>query len=351
MSKKKSNGSSKRDFYSDDMTKAVIGNLFAEYAAEDGKNYFVSDNTRARKGLEEEPEEYDDTPELLEEPELEEEQPEEEVVEYTPRRKRSRVSPEPDEEEEETVKKKGLFSIFGNNDEDEEDEEPDFEMPKKTPREIVEDRAEKAKIPKFMQEYADNGDFDEEEDEDNIIELPIGRVAVVVGAVVIVAIIIILAVSRAGYKNQLAEAQTKIAELEKLTTSSTYESEIAELQAQVNELTAENERLKNSAVTVSGADVEENTNTDGSENTVADTENTNTDAEASNTENTDSDAEINQNSSDEASYTMYTVKAGDYPFSISEEVYGDGSRYKEILELNGITGDDLVAGMEIKIPN
>lgn len=355
MSKKKNSGSSKRDFYSDDMTKAVIGNLFAEYAAEDGKNYFVSDNTRTRKSLEDEPEELEQDIDEIEEQDLEaveEPEVEETEEEYTPRRKRARVRVEEDIEEE-PVKKKGLFSIFGNSSEEEEEQEPDFEIPKKSPREIIEDRSEKAKIPKFMQEYTDNDDFDDEEDED-VIELPIGRVAVVVGAVVIVIVIIALAVSRASYKNQLEEALTKNAELEKLTTSSTYESEIAQLQAQVNELTSENERLKNSAVAVSGtqdneavnSDNENNENNNNNENN-----DENKDLDNSDAENTNSDEKINQNSSDEQSYTMYTVKAGDYPFSISEEVYGDGSRYKEILELNGITGDDLVAGMEIKIPN
>lgn len=341
MSKKKNNGSSKRDFYSDDMTKAVIGNLFAEYAAEDGKNYFAPDNSRTRKlSVDEEAEEIEEEIEIEEAVEEDLEVPDfaEEIEEevYTPRRKRNKQK-----EQEPAPKKKGLLSVFNNDDEDLEQEEDEIELPKK--KSVREAYEEKTKIPKFMQEISEESDFFEEEEEEEVIELPIGRVAIVVGAVLLVVILLWLAISRASYKNQLEDANVEIARLTELTTSSTYEAEIAQLKAQVNELTAENDKLKNSAVTVSGVEADEekaesDENTENAENENQATEN-------------EEDEKINQNTADETSYTIYTVQAGDYPFSISEEVYGDGSRYKEILEFNSITGDDLVAGMELKIPN
>lgn len=337
MSRKKSSGNSKRNFYSDDMTKAVIGNLFAEYAAEDGKNYFAS----ADRDVEDVPEPEPEEP-VFEEPE--EEEPVEELDIPKPSFKRRNVRRDFEEEEE-----------------DEDRPKKQSRLPKRSSRSMTEDDDEsvrdtrnKPRIPKFMQEYSgDDIIYDEDDEEDDVreIELPVGRVAIVVIIVVIVALLLWLAVSRSTFKSQLVQANAQIEELTKQNTSSTYEKEINELKAQVDELTAENDRLKSSAATVNGGtgtSTDNNNNNNGNNNTNSDENNT--ENNNSNNDNSDED-DINQNSSDETSYTVYTVKAGDYPYSISEEVYGDGSRYDEILEFNNITGDDLVQGMELKIPN
>jgi nucleoid-associated protein YgaU len=49
---------------------------------------------------------------------------------------------------------------------------------------------------------------------------------------------------------------------------------------------------------------------------------------------------------------LYTVKAGDSPWRIAQELLGDGRRYQEIVELNGLKDPYTVyTGQTLKIPN
>lgn len=47
----------------------------------------------------------------------------------------------------------------------------------------------------------------------------------------------------------------------------------------------------------------------------------------------------------------YTVKSGDSLWAIAAKQLGDGSRYKEIKSLNGLTSDTIYAGQVLKLPN
>jgi LysM repeat protein len=53
----------------------------------------------------------------------------------------------------------------------------------------------------------------------------------------------------------------------------------------------------------------------------------------------------------EPTYKTYTVKKGDTLWGISNEYLGSGSKYKEIMELNGLTSDVIQVGQVLKIPN
>ena len=52
----------------------------------------------------------------------------------------------------------------------------------------------------------------------------------------------------------------------------------------------------------------------------------------------------------EPSYTVYTVKRGDSLWKISKNLLGSGSRYKEIMALNGLKSETIRIGQNLKIP-
>ena len=47
----------------------------------------------------------------------------------------------------------------------------------------------------------------------------------------------------------------------------------------------------------------------------------------------------------------YTVRKGDSLWAIAASQLGNGSRYKEIKTLNGLTSDTIHAGQALKLPN
>lgn len=53
----------------------------------------------------------------------------------------------------------------------------------------------------------------------------------------------------------------------------------------------------------------------------------------------------------EPEYRTYTVKDNDNLWNIAVKYLGKGTRYKEIMALNGLTSDVIHAGMVLKIPN
>ena len=52
----------------------------------------------------------------------------------------------------------------------------------------------------------------------------------------------------------------------------------------------------------------------------------------------------------ESSYREYTVQRGDSLWSIAAEQLGDGSRYTEIMELNGLNSTEIHPGMQLRLP-
>ena len=52
----------------------------------------------------------------------------------------------------------------------------------------------------------------------------------------------------------------------------------------------------------------------------------------------------------ESSYREYTVQRGDSLWSIAAEQLGDGSRYTEIMELNGLNSTEIHPGIQLKLP-
>ena len=52
----------------------------------------------------------------------------------------------------------------------------------------------------------------------------------------------------------------------------------------------------------------------------------------------------------DAAYTTYTVKKGDNLWRIAQKLLGNGNRHKDIKRLNGLTSDRLQVGQVLKIP-
>jgi hypothetical protein len=55
-------------------------------------------------------------------------------------------------------------------------------------------------------------------------------------------------------------------------------------------------------------------------------------------------------SSDPTTYTVHTVVKGDSLWAIAKKYLGDGSRYKEIVTLNGLKSNVIIIGQKLKIP-
>ena len=63
------------------------------------------------------------------------------------------------------------------------------------------------------------------------------------------------------------------------------------------------------------------------------------------------EADISSSGSTAAASRTYTVKSGDSLWAIAEKQLGNGSRYKEIKSLNGLSSDTIYAGQVLKLPN
>ena len=55
-------------------------------------------------------------------------------------------------------------------------------------------------------------------------------------------------------------------------------------------------------------------------------------------------------SADTTPYTVHTVVKGDTLWAIAKKYLGDGSRYKEIVTLNGLKSNVIISGQKLKIP-
>lgn len=63
------------------------------------------------------------------------------------------------------------------------------------------------------------------------------------------------------------------------------------------------------------------------------------------------EADISSSGSTAAASRTYTVKSGDSLWAIAAKQLGNGSRYKEIKSLNGLSSDTIYAGQVLKLPN
>lgn len=71
---------------------------------------------------------------------------------------------------------------------------------------------------------------------------------------------------------------------------------------------------------------------------------------SSENESSESNSYENESSESDSSDVLYTVKSGDTLWSIAEKLLGNGNRYREIMALNNLTSDTIYPGQTLKIP-
>lgn len=357
------------NYYSEEMTKEVVGRLFEEYASDDGKNYFVNRPKIDDVLYNAEEDERDEEDEQKDEREVYKS-----IKLYTPRRVRSKrtdsslkrnkskkkLRQEMEEEYDENLDESVDENINENLEEyspevedinedniDFEEEAAEEAAPAKAPKrkssflpklnelgkaykqDIDEDEYEEPEDEEDTRGMYDDEDEDIDEEDDGYNVINVSRDTIIIFALVIIIIIVSVSLAIRGnrYKNQLEAAIVQIEEITNANTSSTYETELAELKAKVESLTAENEELKASGASGAGAAVLSNVEAD---------------IEASSSAETDSA---------ESASDTYTVVEGDTFWKISQSVYGNGAEYQKILDANGMNENSpLKIGQELKIP-
>lgn len=244
-------------------------------------------------------------------------------VDEVPRRRRKLA-----EVENETVLEEKNVPETDTEDMDDSDYDDDFEEDEKEKKnKFGSFFKRKKKDDPFDDEFDDEFDDDDyyDDDDDDYYDEGSFTFKKVLNVIVIIALICSTAFFAASnYTNtkKLESANTQINELNNGNGSNSDE-QINELKAKVDELTAENERLKSSASTPSN------------------TSEPQTAALSSNTGSTtiSGTAPADENSSSTGSGTTYTIKAGDTGSKICNAVYGQYTEelWQKILAANGMT--------------
>jgi nucleoid-associated protein YgaU len=136
-----------------------------------------------------------------------------------------------------------------------------------------------------------------------------------------------------NYKTRLDDAQDEISELKSNENSAQYEKQIEELESKVTDLTEQNSYLTSQISLLQ--------NSTGSNNEIQSDETSEQTSEGETSEDTTT-----------GKNEKYIVQSGDSLYKIAQKVYGDGSRYSDILKANGMTEDNisLAVGDELIIP-
>ncbi len=388
-------GSEGLDLYSEDKTKEIVGSLFDEFVEDGGTNYFADysdpfledepDDSESlkdsisrrrkrnisatnksivfrKKTKKAKPEENDDYDDEYDEEDIafdEESEPVDlEKTIILPKLSnffKKTGSDKTDYDDDDigsddeidqffaSLKKGANQAAAAVEEEPEDTAQEEYEPPKKQPKRSKNRQPEqeretpvppkgKKKRPKPEPVRSSDDEDDEDEYEEKLVEISIAKIAASAAIVVCVVVIAALAYKNYSYSNQLEEARATIAELQR-SSSSTYETELNELNRKVSELTAENESLK-------AGDAQEDPHAVAID--ILNEAQSELTTEAPNT----------SLSQGESGGNTYTVKAGDTFWKISQSVYGNGANYQKILDANNLTENSVLnEGQVLTIPN
>jgi trichohyalin len=226
---------------------------------------------------------------------------------------------------------------------DDEDDEQSIlpEVKKSQPKPEKKRTAKKTtKVAKKPDIEAIMAEDDEDDDDDIVKEQNVRVVRIPIRGILFTFVIIVFAVAMTGmgylcnnYKTRLDDAQDEISELKSNENSAQYEKQIEELESKVTDLTEQNSYLTSQISLLQ--------NSTGSNNEIQSDETSEQTSEGETSEDTTT-----------GKNEKYIVQSGDSLYKIAQKVYGDGSRYSDILKANGMTEDNisLAVGDELIIP-
>ncbi|MBQ6553695.1 MAG: hypothetical protein IJL89_00555 [Firmicutes bacterium] len=406
--KRSGRNSASSNFYSDDMTKEVVGRLFEQYTAEDGKNYFAPSSRKNVRDAEEEAQKEEDRKNFFEEDdetEEIEEKKESRLSRFMKKAKMVVLPPDDDDEDEDEEEDGDAFENFLSEDGEAEplhvpapdsipeidqqqtyvprrkerpkkakpevpEQEPELEEEifaeieqqeevveeKNSKRESLRERMEKrvdakrgkGKPEPKQQPAEENSPFDDEfydEDDDDAEVFELPFARGVLIAIVAVVLILLLVLIFRCISYS-SQLKEANAQIEQLQNQNTSSTYEKELE----ELRSKNEELTKQLDDIRAASAVVSA-TDG-----ATSEAPSQPAGSDPTVGADgqgSTNDLSQQASSDRSYTVISYSGGT-PWELAEEAYGEGSRYDEILKFNNMTAEDfenITYGTELKIPN
>ena len=410
--KRRDRNSASSNFYSDDMTKEVVGRLFEQYTAEDGQNYFAPTSRRNTRDAEEQAQKEEDRKSFFEEEETEEEGEEtkkesrfsrfvrkakmvvlppdddddedddenqeesdgfenlfnedgeaeplhvpspdsipeiDEQQTYVPRRKERPKKAKPEAVEEEPQEpEEDIFAEL-----EQQKEEPEAEQPKKSSlRERMEKRVDakrKREKPASKPKTEETSPVEDDFfEEDDDEDGEVFELPFARGVLIAIVAVVVLLLLILIFRCISYSSQLKEANAQIEQLQNMNTSSTYE--KEIEELRSKNEELTKQLDDIRAASAVVSA-TDGTTSEAPETPNGSNPTVGADGQGDTSN--LSQQASSDQSYTVISYSGGT-PWELAEEAYGEGSRYDEILKFNNMTAEDfenITYGTELKIPN
>lgn len=410
--KRRDRNSASSNFYSDDMTKEVVGRLFEQYTAEDGQNYFAPTSRRNTRDAEEQAQKEEDRKSFFEEEETEEEGEEtkkesrfsrfvrkakmvvlppdddddedddenqeesdgfenlfnedgeaeplhvpspdsipeiDEQQTYVPRRKERPKKAKPEAVEEEPQEpEEDIFAEL-----EQQKEEPEEEQPKKSSlRERMEKRVDakrKREKPASKPKTEETSPVEDDFfEEDDDEDGEVFELPFARGVLIAIVAVVVLLLLILIFRCISYSSQLKEANAQIEQLQNMNTSSTYE--KEIEELRSKNEELTKQLDDIRAASAVVSA-TDGTTSEAPETPNGSNPTVGADGQGDTSN--LSQQASSDQSYTVISYSGGT-PWELAEEAYGEGSRYDEILKFNNMTAEDfenITYGTELKIPN
>ncbi len=410
--KRRDRNSASSNFYSDDMTKEVVGRLFEQYTAEDGQNYFAPTSRRNTRDAEEQAQKEEDRKSFFEEEETEEEgeetKKESRFSRFVRKAKMVVLPPDDDDDEDDDENQEesdGFENLFNEDgeaeplhvpspdsipeideqqtyvprrkerpkkakheaveeepQESEEDifaeleqqkEEPEAEQPKKSSlRERMEKRVDakrKREKPASKPKTEETSPVEDDFfEEDDDEDGEVFELPFARGVLIAIVAVVVLLLLILIFRCISYSSQLKEANAQIEQLQNMNTSSTYE--KEIEELRSKNEELTKQLDDIRAASAVVSA-TDGTTSEAPETPNGSNPTVGADGQGDTSN--LSQQASSDQSYTVISYSGGT-PWELAEEAYGEGSRYDEILKFNNMTAEDfenITYGTELKIPN